>query len=130
MSFPTLLIAGSDAESVSAIRERIPVGSYLVHTLFADPGRLERLLHGIDFDVVLIDRGHRDADAMRTVVDAAKGVCVVIARDSEDNTSADCDYEVLSYPVEQETLMAALSRACRRRQERFYMFSVESALLH
>lgn len=130
MSFPTLLIAGSDAESVSAIRERIPVGSYLVHTMFADADRLERLLHGIDFDVVLIDRGSRDSDALQPIVDAAKGVCVVITRGPEYRDTDERGCEVLNYPFEQDALLAALTRARRRRQERFYVFSMESAVLH
>ena len=49
MQFRTLLIVGSDAASVRAIRERIPDDGYLVHTVLGDVGRLSRLL----------DCGHR-----------------------------------------------------------------------
>ena len=117
MSFHTVLIAGSDPERLSAIRARIPDTGYVIHTVFADPSRLARLLHGIDFDVILIDRSSRDSEALQAIVDEA--ACRHPAGDG-------C--EVLAYPFDQDALMAALNRANRRQQLRFYIFPVDSAL--
>lgn len=121
MGLQTLLIAGSDSRNLAAIRDIIPDGRYLVHTVSGDAEKLARLLRGIDFDVILVDHGSEAASELQEIVNVFHGGGVTVHRESGHASDHVSPGERLLFPFDSSALALAVDRACTRKQRRIFI---------